>query len=60
MGNEMRIGIPKEIKVSEYRVAINPVGVYEPTKAGHIKGKVTCRGVAEAFGLDYEAPLEAL
>ena len=26
---QMRIGIPKEIKTHEYRVAITPVGVHE-------------------------------
>jgi len=31
----MRIGVPKEIKESEYRVAITPGGVYELASAGH-------------------------
>jgi alanine dehydrogenase len=31
----MRIGIPKEIKADEYRVAIVPTGVQTLTKAGH-------------------------
>jgi len=31
----MRIGVPKEIKESEYRVAVTPAGVYELTRAGH-------------------------
>src|SRR5215471_8521245 len=29
------IGVPKEIKVDEYRVAMIPVGVDELTRAGH-------------------------
>lgn len=31
----MRIGVPKEIKRDEYRVAMLPVGVEELTQAGH-------------------------
>ena len=31
----MRIGIPKEIKTEEYRVAITPSGVEELVKRGH-------------------------
>ena len=31
----MRIGIPKEIKTHEYRVAITPVGVHELVAHGH-------------------------
>ncbi len=31
----MRIGIPKEVKNHEYRVAITPVGVHELVKHGH-------------------------
>ena len=34
----MIIGIPKEIKSDEYRVALIPVGVEEMTKHGH-RGK---------------------
>src|SRR4051794_31407315 len=29
------VGVPKEIKTDEYRVAMIPVGVEELTKAGH-------------------------
>ena len=29
------VGVPKEIKVHEYRVAMIPVGVEELTRAGH-------------------------
>jgi alanine dehydrogenase len=32
----MRIGIPKEIKTEEYRVAITPSGVEELVKRGHV------------------------
>src|SRR5438067_6553982 len=31
----MIIGVPKEIKTDEYRVAMIPVGVEELTRAGH-------------------------
>ena len=31
----MLIGVPREIKLDEYRVALLPVGVHELTKAGH-------------------------
>lgn len=31
----MRIGIPKEIKVEEHRVAVTPVGVAQLVRAGH-------------------------
>ncbi len=31
----MRVAVPKEIKVAEYRVAITPPGVHELTRAGH-------------------------
>jgi alanine dehydrogenase len=31
----MIVGVPKEIKTDEYRVAMIPVGVYELTRAGH-------------------------
>ena len=31
----MRIGVPKEIKVQEYRVGLVPAGVRELTRAGH-------------------------
>jgi alanine dehydrogenase len=31
----MRIGVPKEIKNHEYRVAITPVGVHELVAHGH-------------------------
>jgi alanine dehydrogenase len=31
----MRVGIPREVKNHEYRVAITPAGVHELTRAGH-------------------------
>ena len=31
----MRVSIPKETKVHEYRVAITPVGVHDLVEAGH-------------------------
>lgn len=32
----MRIGVPKEIKPDEYRVALLPIGAEELTRAGHV------------------------
>src|SRR6516162_3015190 len=34
-GGAMIVGVPKEIKTDEYRVAMIPVGVEELTRAGH-------------------------
>ncbi len=31
----MRIGVPKEVKNHEYRVALTPVGVHELVQHGH-------------------------
>ena len=31
----MRVGVPKEIKVHEYRVGLTPASVAELTSAGH-------------------------
>ena len=31
----MKVGIPKEVKNHEYRVAITPIGVHELTAHGH-------------------------
>ena len=31
----MKVGIPKEVKNHEYRVAITPAGVHELVRAGH-------------------------
>src|SRR6187431_2221401 len=33
--NQFTIGVPKEIKTDEYRVAMIPVGVDELSRAGH-------------------------
>ncbi len=35
MSRPMMIGVPKEVKTDEYRVAMLPVGVEELTRAGH-------------------------
>src|SRR5262245_50341567 len=35
MGNKFVVGVPKEIKTDEYRVAMIPVGAEELTRAGH-------------------------
>src|SRR5438128_6668885 len=35
MANKFVIGVPREIKTDEYRVAMIPVGVFELTRAGH-------------------------
>ncbi|MDT7712351.1 MAG: alanine dehydrogenase, partial [Pseudonocardiales bacterium] len=31
----MKIGVPRELKIHEYRVAITPAGVLELTRRGH-------------------------
>ena len=31
----MRVGVPKEVKADEYRVAMTPAGVHELVRAGH-------------------------
>ena len=31
----MKVGVPKEVKNHEYRVAITPSGVHELVRAGH-------------------------
>ena len=52
----MRIGVPKEIKTQEYRVALVPAGVRELTDAGH--EVVVQTGAGVGVGLDdaqYEA-----
>ncbi|MCD5002560.1 alanine dehydrogenase [Enterococcus saccharolyticus] len=45
----MKIGIPKEIKNNENRVALPPAGVYELTQAGHIVLVETNAGVGSAI-----------
>jgi alanine dehydrogenase len=52
----MRIGVPKEIKTQEYRVALVPAGVRELTHAGH--EVLVQSGAGAGVGLDdaqYEA-----
>lgn len=49
----MRIGVPKEIKVHEYRVGMVPASVREAVTHGHTVLVQT--GAAERFGLDDEA-----
>jgi alanine dehydrogenase len=45
----MRVGVPKEIKSDEYRVAMMPVGVELLTKAGHEVTIETTAGVGSGF-----------
>ncbi|MBV8805155.1 MAG: alanine dehydrogenase, partial [Sinobacteraceae bacterium] len=46
----MRIGVPKEIKVHEYRVGLVPAGVRELVSAGHEVIVETCAG--NGIGVD--------
>ena len=51
----MVIGVPKEIKTDEYRVAVTPAGVHELVKEGHIVYVQTGAGEGSGFGdADYE------
>src|SRR4051812_39418260 len=34
-GYSVKVGVPREVKNHEYRVAITPAGVYEFSRAGH-------------------------
>src|SRR5947209_1862260 len=45
----MRIGVPKEVKPDEYRIAMMPVGAEVLTKAGHQVFIETQAGVASGF-----------
>jgi len=45
----MRVGVPKEIKSDEYRVALMPVGAEALVKAGHQVAVETQAGVASGF-----------
>jgi alanine dehydrogenase len=45
----MRIGVPKEIKPDEYRVAMMPVGVESLVKGGHQVAVETSAGIASGF-----------
>ena len=49
----MIIGVPKEVKDNEYRVALTPEGALELTHAGPQVGAVTSRPVADAHQLDF-------
>lgn len=52
----MLVGIPKEIKEQEYRVAITPDGVSELVRAGHEVLVETCAGLGSAISdADYLA-----
>ena len=58
----MIVGVPREIKAHEYRVAMLPVGVEELGRAGHRvliasavnmhEGKITNKAVARTFDLE--------
>ena len=45
----MRIGVPKEVKSDEYRVAMMPVGVELLVKAGHEVMVEANAGVGRGF-----------
>ena len=52
----MKIGVPKEIKVHEYRVGMVPAGVRELVNAGHSVAVQTGAGLGIGFGdTDYKA-----
>ncbi|MBV1790637.1 alanine dehydrogenase [Marinobacterium sp. D7] len=53
----MRIGVPKEIKVHEYRVGLTPMGVYELVAQGH--EVVVQSNAGSAIGYDDEAYRQA-
>jgi alanine dehydrogenase len=53
----MRIGIPKEIKDHEFRVAATPAGVAELVRAGH--RVIVETGAGAAVGFDDEAYVQA-
>ncbi|GAA3541054.1 alanine dehydrogenase [Aeromicrobium flavum] len=48
----MRIGVPKEIKTHEYRVALTPLGVRELTSRGHEVVIETSAGVGSSISDD--------
>jgi alanine dehydrogenase len=48
----MHIGVPKEIKNHEYRVALTPVGARALTEAGHRVSIEAGAGTAAGFGDD--------
>ena len=45
----MIIGVPKEIKNNEYRVALTPAGAFELTKRGHTVYVQTKAGEGSGF-----------
>jgi len=45
----MKIGIPRELKNHEYRVAITPAGVHELTRGGHEVVIESGAGVGSSF-----------
>jgi alanine dehydrogenase len=45
----MRVGVPKEIKADEYRVALTPAGARELTSGGHTVIVERAAGVGSAF-----------
>jgi alanine dehydrogenase len=47
--NRMKVGVPKEVKSDEYRVAMMPVGVESLVKAGHEVMVETGAGVGSGF-----------
>jgi alanine dehydrogenase len=52
----MKVGVPKEIKTDEYRVALTPAGVRELTDAGHEVVVETGAGLGSGItDADYEA-----
>jgi alanine dehydrogenase len=52
-GSAMNIGVPKEIKSGEYRVALTPAGAYALKAAGH--NVLVERGAGEGSGFDDDA-----
>ena len=50
--NPFTIGVPKEVKIDEYRVAMIPVGVEELTRVGHVV--LIERGAGQGSGIDDE------
>jgi alanine dehydrogenase len=48
----MRVGIPREVKNNEYRVAITPAGVHEFTRHGHEVFVEAGAGVGSSIGDD--------
>ena len=48
----MRIGVPKEIKIQEYRVGLTPAGVRELTRHGHTVMVEHAAGLGIGYGDD--------